>query len=81
MTKDAAYWIEKLGLEAHPEGGYYRQTYKAELVLGQESLPGEFTGARAASTAIYFCCRGRSFRRFTACGRMRFGTFMLARRC
>jgi predicted cupin superfamily sugar epimerase len=54
MTKDAAYWIEKLKLEAHPEGGYYRQTYRAELVLTKDSLPGQFTGARAASTAIYF---------------------------
>jgi hypothetical protein len=54
MKKDAAYWIEKLCLERHPEGGYYRQSYKAALILAKESLPPEFTGARAASTAIYF---------------------------
>jgi predicted cupin superfamily sugar epimerase len=54
MTKGAAYWIGKLGLEAHPEGGYYRQTYKSGLILAKESLPAEFTGARAASTSIYF---------------------------
>jgi len=30
-TRKARYWIEKLGLEPHPEGGYFRQTYKAEL--------------------------------------------------
>jgi hypothetical protein len=64
MTKDAAYWIEKLGLEAHPEGGYYRQTYKAELILAKGSLPAEFTGARAASTAIYFLLRGEVFSAF-----------------
>jgi predicted cupin superfamily sugar epimerase len=36
MGKDAAYWIEKLGLERHPEGGYYRQTYRADLLDGED---------------------------------------------
>jgi len=61
MNKDAAYWIEKLGLEAHPEGGHYRQTYRADLVLAKESLPAGFKGARAASTAIYFLLQGEEF--------------------
>src|ERR1039458_143059 len=64
MTKDAEYWIEKLRLEAHPEGGYYRQTYKSDLILAKESLPGKFTGARAASTAIYFLLEGQKFSAF-----------------
>jgi predicted cupin superfamily sugar epimerase len=64
MTKGAAYWIGKLGLEAHPEGGYYRQTYKSGLILAKESLPAEFTGARAASTAIYFLLEGKNFSAF-----------------
>jgi uncharacterized protein len=64
MTKDARYWIEKLRLEAHPEGGYYRQTYKAELSFGRESLPNGFLGARAASTAIYFLLEGENFSAF-----------------
>ncbi|MGA9511716.1 MAG: cupin domain-containing protein [Candidatus Sulfotelmatobacter sp.] len=64
MTKDAAYWIEKLSLEAHPEGGYYRQTYRADLVLTKDGLPPEFTGARAASTAIYFLLEGENFSAF-----------------
>jgi uncharacterized protein len=58
--KDAAYWIEKLGLEAHPEGGYYRQTYRADLVLAKEKLPAQFMGARAVSTAIYFVLEGEN---------------------
>jgi predicted cupin superfamily sugar epimerase len=64
MRKDAAYWIRKLGLEAHPEGGYYRQTYKADLILAKASLPAEFTAARAASTAIYFLLEGEEFSAF-----------------
>jgi uncharacterized protein len=64
MTKDAKSWIEKLALEAHPEGGFYRQTYKADLVLPREALPPQFTGPRAASTAIYFLLEGKSFSAF-----------------
>lgn len=64
MTKDAAYWIQKLALEAHPEGGYYRQTYRADLVLAKETLPRQFTGARSASTAIYFLLEGENFSAF-----------------
>jgi uncharacterized protein len=64
MEKDAAYWIKKLGLEAHPEGGYYRQTYRAGLVLTKNALPREFTGVRAASTAIYFLLEGEIFSAF-----------------
>lgn len=62
--KDAKYWIEKLGLAPHPEGGYFRQTYKAELVLPKATLPPGFTGARAASTAIYFLLEGENFSAF-----------------
>jgi predicted cupin superfamily sugar epimerase len=62
--KDAGYWIEKLRLEAHPEGGYFRQTYRSDVVLAREALPAEFTGARAASTAIYFLLEGENFSAF-----------------
>lgn len=94
---DAKYWIEKLRLEPHPEGGYFRQTYKSELVVEsrasenfhpakahpfdaprlpragsvaknatkveQSGLSG-FSGARAASTAIYFLLEGEDFSAF-----------------
>ena len=62
--QDAKYWIEKLGLEAHPEGGYFRQTYRAEMMMAREALPAGFTGARAASTAIYFLLEGENFSAF-----------------
>ena len=42
--------IAQLGLEPHPERGYFRETYRASTVV-QSSAHG---GARAASTAIYF---------------------------
>ena len=62
--KDAAYWREKLRLAAHPEGGFYRQTYRADLVFPSEALMPRFPGPRAASTAIYFLLEGETFSAF-----------------
>jgi predicted cupin superfamily sugar epimerase len=42
--------IERLGLEPHPERGYYRQTYRSSLAVHSAAHEAE----RAASTAIYF---------------------------
>jgi uncharacterized protein len=61
---EADFWIEKLKLVPHPEGGYFRQTYAADLRLPREALPVGFAGPRAASTAIYFLLEGRNFSAF-----------------
>ena len=53
-------WIDRLRLEPHPEGGWYRQTYRAPLMLARAALPGH-AGDRAASTAIYFLLAGDQF--------------------
>jgi predicted cupin superfamily sugar epimerase len=50
----AADWIARLGLARHPEGGWYRQTYRAPEEIAAAALPGRFAAARAFSTAIYF---------------------------
>lgn len=42
--------IEKLGLEPHPERGYYRETYRASSTVESPA----HRGSRLASTAIYF---------------------------
>jgi uncharacterized protein len=54
LTRDGQYWIEHLGLGPHPEGGYYRVTYKSELMIAN----------RSASTAIYFLLHGSDFSAF-----------------
>lgn len=54
--------IELLNLQPHPEGGFYRQVYKAEEQI--ESLPSRFDGARAFSTAIYFMLTKETFSAF-----------------
>ena len=48
-------WIAHLQLAPHPEGGYFRETYRSqELVTPAAS---RYAGPRAASTAIYFLLR------------------------
>ena len=64
MNKGSAYWIEKLQLVRHPEGGYFRQTYRSEVVIARDALPAGFSGARAVSTAIYFLLEGENFSAF-----------------
>lgn len=64
MPKDAQHWIKKLNLTPHPEGGYFRQTYRSNLILKKETLPPEFTGPRAACTAIYFLLDSKNFSAF-----------------
>jgi predicted cupin superfamily sugar epimerase len=63
-NKHASYWIEKLRLGRHPEGGYFRQTYRSDIQIAVEALPARFSGARTASTAIYFLLGGNDFSAF-----------------
>ncbi len=46
--------IQQFGLQPHPEGGWYKQTYKSSEQVAASALPERFNGDRAFSTAIYF---------------------------
>ena len=52
MTAEEA--IARLGLAPHPEGGFYRETYRASEVLPRAALPERFAGPRTISTAILY---------------------------
>jgi uncharacterized protein len=54
-------WIERLQLSRHPEGGWFRETYRSEEVLARAALPSRFGGDRSFSTAIYFLLEGEDF--------------------
>lgn len=65
MERDAAYWIERLGLARHPEGGYFLETYRSGEAIAPGALPGRFGGGdRAFCTAIYFLLAGNDFSAF-----------------
>jgi uncharacterized protein len=46
--------IRTLDLKPHPEGGYYRETYRSGEFIPRSSLPARFHGDRHYSTAIYY---------------------------
>jgi predicted cupin superfamily sugar epimerase len=53
MTAD--YWIDRLALKTHEEGGWYREVWVSDLTIPAEALPrltGE-TAAAAASSTIF----------------------------
>jgi len=53
MTQ-AREWITALALTRHPEGGWFRETYRSPETVAREHLPARFTGPRSLSTAIYY---------------------------
>lgn len=63
-SRSAQFWVDRLQLEPHPEGGYYRQTYISQTRFAQACLPAGFGGSRAASTAIYFLLEKGDFSAF-----------------
>jgi predicted cupin superfamily sugar epimerase len=51
---DVPEWIHQLDLAPHPEGGWFRETWRSELTLADAALPPHYGGPRAAGTAILF---------------------------
>jgi predicted cupin superfamily sugar epimerase len=64
MLESAAILVRELQLEPHPEGGYFRETYRSSGTFNQSGLPPAFRGDRAFATAIYFLLEGRQFSAF-----------------
>lgn len=56
------YYIDKLQLQPHPEGGWYAETYRSDLNLDFREL--QMQGPRNLSTAIYFLIPEGSFSAF-----------------
>lgn len=56
--------IESYQLLPHPEGGYYKETYRSSELILTNSLPDRFMGNRNFSTAIYFLLEADSFSAF-----------------
>ena len=47
-------WVRRLDLAPHPEGGWFRETWRSELVLDSQAIPADYGGPRHAATAILF---------------------------
>jgi predicted cupin superfamily sugar epimerase len=61
---NAQYYIEKLNLTAHPEGGFFKEVYRSDETISKQSLPKRYSGDRNFSTSIYFLLRGKEFSAF-----------------
>ncbi len=61
MPEQAVTWIEQLGLEKHPEGGWYKEIYRSSENIPSECLPTRFDGERSFCTSIYFLLCGDEF--------------------
>jgi predicted cupin superfamily sugar epimerase len=46
--------ISLYNLQPHPEGGFFKETYRDARIIPAHSLPEGFSGERNFSTAIYF---------------------------
>jgi uncharacterized protein len=62
--KTAEYWIEKLELLPHPEGGFFKEVYRSSESVNKEHLPERFSGERNFSTSIYFLLKSDNFSSF-----------------
>lgn len=56
--------IQQFNLQSHPEGGYYKETYRGTISLPSQVLSPNFNGDRIISTAIYFLLEANHFSAF-----------------
>jgi hypothetical protein len=53
--------VTKLNLTPHPEGGYFKETYRSTGEIGEDSLGHHYKGKRNFSTCIYFLLTSDKF--------------------
>lgn len=56
MDRQAVQWMKKLKLKKHPEGGYFRETYRSDMLADD--------GRRSAATAICYMLTDCEFSAF-----------------
>ncbi|GAB3894697.1 hypothetical protein GCM10028803_10050 [Larkinella knui] len=61
MNLPAQYWIDTYHMQAHPEGGYFAETYRSAEKIPHAALPARFSGERSFSTGIFFLLENHHF--------------------
>ena len=64
MIKTSKYWVEKLDLEKHPEGGWFKEVYRSDEKVSETRITGIFPNGRNFSTSIYYLLEGNDFSAF-----------------
>jgi hypothetical protein len=62
MNQKAKYYIQKLQLNKHPEGGYYREIYRSGEIISIDAPKNNLK--RNFSTSIYFLLEGAQISKF-----------------
>jgi len=60
MESNAAYWINKLNLQPHPEGGFYKEVFRSEI----EVRAAYSDKLKQAITSIYYLLEGNDYSGF-----------------
>jgi predicted cupin superfamily sugar epimerase len=63
-TQNAAYWIDQLQLQPHPEGGYYKEVFRSDMEVVRTASG----GVKKACTSIYYLLEGSGFSGFHRIG-------------
>jgi predicted cupin superfamily sugar epimerase len=58
--QDANYWIEKLSLKPHPEGGFYKEVFRSKMEVYLKSSQ----DPKQACTSIYYLLEGIDYSGF-----------------
>ena len=56
--------VKKYEMFPHPEGGWYKETYRSEEQINGNALPERFSENHSISTAIYFLMEKGNFSAF-----------------
>lgn len=56
--------IQELNLQEHPEGGYFKETYRSNEFISENELGTNYKGDRNHSTCIYFLLTSEKFSAF-----------------
>jgi predicted cupin superfamily sugar epimerase len=62
-SRKSKFWIEKLQLSQHPEGGFYRETHRSDLVINfatkrEPRSQNDRFASRSISSTIYYLLEG-----------------------
>ena len=61
---NASYWIEKLNLVEHTEGGFFAPVFRAPEYIDSHGLPARFKGNRTIVSSIYYLLQRGQFSAF-----------------
>ncbi|MCG7346155.1 cupin domain-containing protein [Sporosarcina sp. ACRSL] len=63
-SHDPQFFITKLGLIPHREGGYYKQSFHSSESISDQELTTDFDGKRMLYTSIYFLLTSKDISHF-----------------